>query len=97
MFITGFNNLAYHSLNKGDITDDSCRLCGEESEQAWHLANECPATTSLRLDAFGTEGVHTKWTIPALVSFLAKPSVERIIATRVDGYFDYPAGMREGE
>ena len=97
MFITGFNNLAYHSKNKGDINDDTCRLCGEDSEQAWHLATDCPATTTLRLDCFGTEGITRDWRVPDLAAFLQRPAVEEIIQRRVDGHFDFPTGLRDGE
>ena len=97
MFITGFNNLAYHSKNKGDIYDNSCRLCGEESEQAWHLATDCPATTTLRLEEFGTEGITENLRISDLAAFLRRPAVEDIIQRRVDGHFDFPTGLRDGE
>ena len=98
MFCTGFNNLAYHSLNKGDIINDTCRLCGEDSEQAWHLATECPATTTIRLNTFGTEGITPNWKVADLLAFLARPAIEEIISRRVDGDYDYPTGLRdEGE
>ena len=84
MFCSGFNHLAYHSLNKGDIRNDECRLCGEESEQAWHLAADCAATYWRRVEIFGEGGVGEKWTVDQLREFLSVPSVERIVTTRVN-------------
>ena len=96
-FCTGFNHLAYHSLNKGDITNDECRLCGEESEQAWHLADECAALGAKRMEIFGENGVPSDWTVGRLIELLRVPALERIITTRVDSPDGDPDWWRADE
>ena len=81
-FITGFNNLAYHTFNKRECDSDICRLCLEESEQAFHLAFDCPATVSRRLDCFGTADPRLSWSPSTLRKFIEFPEIEEILLTR---------------
>ena len=52
-------------------------------QQAWHLATDCPATYTNRLEIFG-EGRANDWSVARLRRFLEIPYVESITTTRVD-------------
>ena len=70
------------SGDKEDIVKDECRLCREDSEQAWHLARECLATYRQRMEIFRDQ--ERRWTVDELLTFLNIPAIERVTTTRVD-------------
>jgi hypothetical protein len=88
-FITGFNNLNYHSWNKKEINTQLCRLCLESSEQAIHLADECPAIQSIRLEIFGPFGPQD-WKLIDMLKFIHHETIFELLSTRStmeDEYF----------
>ena len=80
--ITGFNNLAYHSLNKGDIEDDSCRLCGQQREEFIHLARDCVRLNGIREKCFGIWGPAGNWRTEDLEKFANDPKVKFLLDNR---------------
>ena len=81
--ITGFNNLAYHTKNKGEFDDDSCRLCLEDREEFWHIASQCPAVASNWVSIFGPSGpIPEIWQIHDIERLIAIPEVEEILLER---------------
>ena len=84
-FITGFNNLGYHTFNKLEIDQNTakCRLCRESMETAWHLANECPAMMVKSIEIFGMEGPgEGNWSPKALSLFLHQAKIYHLITNR---------------
>ena len=51
-FITGHNYLKYHRNLMGRAGDNSCRLCNDGVEDAWHLLTRCEPLTWARLETF---------------------------------------------
>ena len=81
--ITGFNNLAYHSLNKDETDDATCRLCGREREEFIHLARDCVRLNGLRESCFGPWGPRNDWRIEDLLNFANDPTVAFLLDNRV--------------
>jgi hypothetical protein len=82
-FITGFNHLGYHVLNMKKCEDDTCRLCLESVEDSWHLASECPATLSTRVELWGPFGPSNhSWTVKQLCQLTNRADVLEILSTR---------------
>ena len=84
-FVTGFNNLGYHTYKKGeiDIFTACCRLCYDDWEQAWHLATSCPHLEALSHSIFGSTDISNNgWTPSQLVSFINHPRVLPLLTTR---------------
>jgi ribonuclease HI len=85
-FITGFNNLGRHTVNKKEITSGPCRLCGAVSEFAWHLATQCPASDALRHMAFhGSGPENANWKAPMILEFIHLPLIHPLMTTRHTG------------
>ena len=80
--ITGFNNLAYHSLNKNEIDDASCRLCNGGREEFIHLARDCVRLNALREECFGIWGPSDRWRVEDLERFANDPVVKFLLDNR---------------
>lgn len=52
--ITGHNTLGKHMVRLGIIEDDTCRWCGEATEDSFHYLCECPALANRRFNVFGS-------------------------------------------
>ena len=48
--LTGHDYLRKHQKITGYTDDDTCRLCLEDQESAWHVIMECPALSEERRD-----------------------------------------------
>ena len=82
-FITCFNNLGYHTFNKDETDDGTCCLCLKDLETSWHIAAECPALVSVRLQLFGAHGpVPGQWTPSQVLFLLSLEEVQEVILER---------------
>jgi ribonuclease HI len=81
-FCTGFNNLAYHTFNKKEVNSDLCRLCGEFTEESWHLANFCPAIQDTIRSCFASWGPQYQWKLPELLQFLNEEVISELTENR---------------
>ena len=80
--ITGFNNLAYHTFNKEETDDMTCRLCFREREEFVHLAENCTRLINLRVECFGVWGPGEKWDMEGLLKFIRNPVVSFLLDNR---------------
>ncbi len=75
----------HESLIQHDPEMATCRLCLEDEETTWHIAAECPAIVSHRVDAFKCRYVtqdhmFPTWTVQAVVGFLTVPTIAAIFS-----------------
>ena len=47
-WLTGHDFLGKHQLLTGNVEDNTCRLCADEIESAWHIITECSKLEDLR-------------------------------------------------
>ena len=83
-FITGFNNLNYHSHNKNLEITWRCRLCGDAKEEAIHFVGACPRTLKLATGTFGPFGLNEDWTPADLISFVLHPTITACLTERTE-------------
>ena len=81
--VSGFNNLNYHSSNKDDNVDPTCRTCGKEKEEFIHVATECdPILGQARATMPSLHGRTDGWDVSELVNFLDLDRVHYLMTTR---------------
>ena len=87
--LTGHNYLNYHQSKVYPDTDDTCRLCMEDAETAWHVICECPALAVQRLEDFGhpiflaDKKEHPfKWNPRSLLNFALRCDLMELLTPR---------------
>ena len=81
-FITGFNNLNYHTHNKNNRIPPTCRKCGEQREEAIHFVLDCPATQAASTKLFGPLGPERNEETTNVIWFALSPVVKHCLKTR---------------
>ena len=89
-WITGFNNLGYHTSNKKEIDVDIpiCRLCDDpnKKETVWHIASECDATASLKQCVFASsDPSNGKWEANEILDYISRSNIAHILTKRHPG------------
>ena len=78
-------NLNYHSSNKDDDVDPTCRTCGKAKEEFIHVATECdPILGQARATMPSLHGEEDGWDVDELVNFLNLDRVHHLMTTRLD-------------
>lgn len=81
-YISGHNQLRYHSHNVNNNYSDNCRLCGQGREESVHFLMDCPRTAEASTACFGALGPADGWTASDVVAFALSQPVRRCLEKR---------------